>query len=102
MFDNKVKGEAAELITKLKEANIESRMITGDNIHVAMETSMRCGILADEHVIVFEGKNQLRRQADKTFTGKELKKVDGFTTHTELHLSEDEFKTQTCPIAIDN
>ena len=59
MFDNKVKEEAAELIEKLKTANIESRIITGDNIYVAMETAMRCGILSDEKVTVFEGRNQL-------------------------------------------
>ena len=59
-FDNKVKEEAAELIQKLEVANIESRIITGDNIYVAIETAMRCGILQNERVTIFEGKKQPR------------------------------------------
>ncbi len=34
-------------------------MITGDNIYIAIETAIRCGILArNEEIIVIEGKNQ--------------------------------------------
>jgi magnesium-transporting ATPase (P-type) len=34
-------------------------MITGDNIYIAIETSIRCGILArNQEIMVVEGKDQ--------------------------------------------
>ena len=102
VFDNKVKAEAPELIAKLKVANIESKIITGDNVFVAMETAMRCDILKDEKVIVFEGRNQPKYQIDKTFKGKMLEKVEGFVKQSEVYFSEDEFKTQSHSLVIDH
>jgi len=32
-------------------------MITGDNVYIAIETAIRCGILSrDEEIVVIEGK----------------------------------------------
>ena len=87
VFGNKVKEEAKELIEKLKIANIESRMITGDNIFVAVETAIRCGILnSAEKITVFQGRNQLSSQSDKIFRGKVLERVNGFVKQEECFL----------------
>lgn len=75
VFENKLKEDAWSTIEKLKEAGIESRMITGDNIYIAIETAMRCGILSrSQQVAVIEGAtlpNPLPTlQADITFPAK--------------------------------
>ena len=46
VFENKLKSDASETIALLREANIESKIITGDNVYIAIETSIRCGILS--------------------------------------------------------
>ena len=44
---------------KLINANIKPKIITGDNIYIAVETARRAGILAPNEKIVFlEGKKQ--------------------------------------------
>jgi magnesium-transporting ATPase (P-type) len=54
-----LKHDSASTIALLSEAGIESRMITGDNIYIAIETSIRCGILArNQEIMVVEGKDQ--------------------------------------------
>lgn len=45
VFENKLKPDAREIMEKLQIAEIHPRMITGDNIYIAIETAMRCGIL---------------------------------------------------------
>lgn len=59
VFENKLKDDSAETIELLREGGIDSRMITGDNIYIAIETAMRCNILRrGEEVSVIEGKEQ--------------------------------------------
>ena len=48
VFENKLKKDSASTISLLSEAAIESRMITGDNVYIAIETAIRCGILNRE------------------------------------------------------
>ena len=48
-------------------AEIESRVITGDNIYIAIETAIRCHILnRDEQIVVVEGHEQTELQGDET------------------------------------
>lgn len=44
---------------RLKQSNIDTKIITGDNIYIAIETAIRCGILSENRkILVLEGKNQ--------------------------------------------
>jgi P-type E1-E2 ATPase len=55
-FENKLKDDAVDTIKRLKEANIQTKMITGDNIFIGIETAMRAGILTREKdIVVIEG-----------------------------------------------
>jgi magnesium-transporting ATPase (P-type) len=45
----------------LKLSGIESKIITGDNIYIAIETAVRCSIIGRaEELVVIEGKEQLK------------------------------------------
>lgn len=44
-FDNLLKEDTAETIQKLSDAEIEVKVITGDNIYIAVETAIRTKIL---------------------------------------------------------
>ena len=58
-FENRVKGEAREAFQRMRESNIECKMITGDNIFVAIDTAVRCGLLKGKgKFILLEGKRQ--------------------------------------------
>ena len=46
-FENKLKGDTRETIDKLNLSDIEPKMITGDNIYIAVETGYRAGILKE-------------------------------------------------------
>ena len=62
---------------RLKISNIEAKIITGDNIYIAIETAIRCGILSkSEKVLVLEGKNQSNSLERKAYSGKILEKTD--------------------------
>ena len=59
VFENKLKEDAVATIEHLNHANISPRIITGDNIYIAIETAMRCGILTrNQDVFVLEGCKQ--------------------------------------------
>lgn len=45
VFENKLKGDAYDTIERLKLSGIESKIITGDNIYIAIETAVRCSII---------------------------------------------------------
>ena len=52
----------------MKEANIVPKVITGDNIYIAIETGIRSGILNEnEPIVLLRGKNQ--KQPKDTFKG---------------------------------
>ena len=44
-FENKLKHDTNATIKKLLKANIEPKMITGDNIFIAVETGSRAGLV---------------------------------------------------------
>lgn len=44
-FQNSLKSDTWLTLNKLKRSNIETKMITGDNIYIAVETARRAGIL---------------------------------------------------------
>lgn len=51
-FENKLKGDTRQTIERLKEAGIESKIITGDNIFIAVETGVRAGILQSTEQVI--------------------------------------------------
>ena len=58
-FENRIKGDTPETMAKLIQSNISPKIITGDNIYIAVETARRAGIIAEhEKVLYFEGNNQ--------------------------------------------
>lgn len=58
-FENKLKDDTVETLRKLMDAHIEPKIITGDNIFIAVETALRTGILPHgSQVLLFEGRKQ--------------------------------------------
>ena len=73
-FENKVKEEAKETMERLRQSNIETKIITGDNIYIAVETAIRSGILEEgSRVIILEGKEQ---EPEKRENENKEKKID--------------------------
>jgi P-type E1-E2 ATPase len=55
-FDNRLKDDTVETIQRLVNADIEVKIITGDNIYIAVETAIRTNILhAEEEILVLQG-----------------------------------------------
>lgn len=44
-FENRLKSDTWLTINKLVRSNIDPKMITGDNIYIAVETALRAGII---------------------------------------------------------
>ena len=62
-FENKLKDDTVQTIEDLHRANVEPKMITGDNIYIAVETGMRSRIIEkDEKVILLQGSKQDQRE----------------------------------------
>lgn len=58
-FENKLKHDTRQTIDKLVLAGIEPKIITGDNIFIAVETGVRAGVIsADDSVLLLEGRKQ--------------------------------------------
>jgi P-type E1-E2 ATPase len=58
-FENKLKDDTVATLAKLMAAHIEPKIITGDNIFIAVETALRTGILPhNSKVLLFMGKKQ--------------------------------------------
>lgn len=58
-FENKLKNDTVDTIRKLMDANIEPKIITGDNIFIAVETGLRTGILPHgSRILLLEGRKQ--------------------------------------------
>jgi cation-transporting ATPase 13A2 len=54
LYENKLKDESISVIDDLRGANIDTIMITGDNVYTAIHVARQCGIL-DENASVFVG-----------------------------------------------
>ena len=89
---------------KLKESNIDTKIITGDNIYIAVETALRSGILQeDQKVILLEGKKQSwGKEGKKTYEGIVLSKTSTVVKEEQVTLKEEEYDSQELPIAVDN
>jgi magnesium-transporting ATPase (P-type) len=60
-FENKLKHDTRQTIDRLVEARIEPKIITGDNIFIAVETGVRAGVIsASDQVILLEGRKQTK------------------------------------------
>lgn len=58
-FDNVLKPDTEPTMNNLKKANIDPKMITGDNIYIAIQTARRAGVInLNDEVILLEGRNQ--------------------------------------------
>ena len=103
-FENKVKDEAKETMEKLRESNIDTKIITGDNIYIAVETALRSGILEeDQKVLLLEGKKQNSyKEGKKVYEGTVLSKTKTVVKEEKVTLNDEEYETQELPIAIDN
>lgn len=106
-FENKLKQDARETIHRLELAGIKSKMITGDNVYIAIETAVRCGILGrKDEVIVLEGRNtEISRQltaADIKFNAKIFRFERDEIIVKNAVLSYEEYHTSTRPIIVDN
>lgn len=106
-FENKLKHDARETIHRLELAGIQSKMITGDNVYIAIETAVRCGILErKDEVIVIEGRNtEMNRQwttADIKFYAKIFRFEKEDVIVKNAMLSYEEYHTSARPIIVDN
>lgn len=52
IFENKLKPSTAEVLKELKDSNIATVMVTGDNILTAISVARECGLL-DRHAHCF-------------------------------------------------
>lgn len=60
-FENRLKVDTWLTLHRLIKSNIEPKMITGDNIYIAVETARRAGILGiNEKVVILEGERNIR------------------------------------------
>ncbi|KAF9763069.1 Vacuolar cation-transporting ATPase YPK9 [Nosema granulosis] len=53
VFSNKLKPEAKNVISELKEANIKNVICTGDNILTAISVGKECGIIDNDTSVIF-------------------------------------------------
>jgi magnesium-transporting ATPase (P-type) len=59
-FENLLKVDSWLTINRLIQSNIDPKMITGDNIYIAVETARRAGIInMDDKVIFLEGSRNI-------------------------------------------
>ena len=91
-FENRVKGEAREAFRRMRESNIECKMITGDNIFVAIDTAVRCRILSGKKkVLVLEGKIQNQAEPEGgDFKAKVLDTTEKETTMKSVLIKKDD------------
>lgn len=72
ILQNRVKPESSGVITELRNANIRTAMVTGDNILTAISVSTECGIISphdrilipeisDDNKVVWRQNNQIDR-----------------------------------------
>ena len=103
-FENKVKEEAKEAMERLRDSNIETKIITGDNIYIAVETAFRSGILQDDQkVLLLEGKKQEGyKEGKREYEGIVLSKTNTVVNEENVTLNDEEYESQKLPIAIDN
>jgi len=51
-FENKLKHDTRETIDRLVLAGIEPKIITGDNIFIAVETGVRAGVISAQDQVI--------------------------------------------------
>ncbi|XP_032458038.1 probable cation-transporting ATPase 13A3 isoform X2 [Nasonia vitripennis] len=52
ILENRLKSPTVKVIKELREANIQTIMITGDNIQTAVSVAKECGILSHEETVI--------------------------------------------------
>ena len=67
-FENSLKPETVQTIAALHNADISTRMITGDNIFIAVEIAYQSGILPkNQSVYLVQGKNYIIKNNRKVY-----------------------------------
>lgn len=104
-FDNKLKHDTVETIQKLTDANIEVKVITGDNIYIAVETAIRTKILVEEEeVLLLQGAAQtFTRKEEGSYVGELLSRKDNGIESRSISLTTEQLRNQTMyAVAVDN
>jgi magnesium-transporting ATPase (P-type) len=100
-FENKLKPDTVETIKILMDAKIEPKIITGDNIFIAVETALRTNILPHgSKIILLEGRKQ-KSLPDK-YNGIILTHDRVRSSFEDITLTLEEYRNQTLPMGIDN
>lgn len=117
-FQTNLKPDARQTINKLTESHIQTKVITGDNIFIAIQTAHRAGILQrtarGNRVVLVEGNRQEaghQQQMRARVKARMLYFQDSQRGQNQLKLdrqqdlvlqSNDGGFDQTWPIAVDN
>jgi cation-transporting ATPase 13A3/4/5 len=81
-FANKLKEEAPQIIRTLAQAAIATKIVTGDNIFVAVQTALALGMVPEgERIIALEGH---RLAPDGSIRAVAVRRVEGRITEEEL------------------
>ena len=107
LFENKLKHDAVTTIITLQQANIDSCIITGDNIYVAIQTAILCRLISQQQqVVILEGQNQnLRHDSPLISQVLEVKKVSFLDSKFEIEtgkMTYEEYLGTKWPIVVDN
>lgn len=102
-FENKLKHDTVETIRILMEGGIEPKIITGDNIYIAVETAIRTNILPHgSEIILLEGTKQDDPINAGGYHGVVLTPSKSSVETQPIFLTFEQYLTQPLPIAIDN
>lgn len=100
-FENKLKDDTVDTLRKLMDAHIEPKIITGDNIFIAVETALRTGILPHgSKILLFEGRKQ--RGVNGMYNGIVLTHSKVKSQSEPVEITHEQYLSQKLPIGIDN
>ena len=88
-FSNSLKKDTISTIRSLKDAQIEVKVVTGDNIYVGVETAMRAGIIGEEPVWIFRGESQ--KEGGDYYVGEALEKTGDVVRTSQVQVRREEF-----------
>ena len=102
-FENKLKHDTVETIRILMQGGIEPKIITGDNIYIAVETAIRTEILPHgSKIILLEGAKQDDPLKHGGYNGLVLTHSKVTSEGEPIFLTFEQYVSQPLPMAIDN
>lgn len=85
-FENKLKADTLETVLLLNRAHVETKIITGDNIYIGVETALRAGFFPpNSKVVVIQGANQIPQS--EAYNVEVLNLAHGLVSSTPLKLN---------------